>query len=52
MTKIAYSFLFLAASLNISATTPAHKHHHHEHDNPPCNHESLEDARNSEHHGH
>lgn len=48
------SLLAVAAIFGYSMQLAASHHgeHHHDHNNPPCNHESLEDARQAQDHAH
>lgn len=44
---------FLSLFLCVFCSFASYNHHHHHHDNPPCNHESLQDALEAnEHHSH
>lgn len=51
--KFILNSLFIMCALGNSDMALAHEHHHHnsnEKDNPPCNHESLNDARDAASH--
>lgn len=53
MNHLPHCFLIFSSFFTSSALFADHHHHeHHSHDNPPCNHESLEEARHAERAGH
>lgn len=49
MQFIFYALLLLTITFNSSGLFAHHQHHS---DNPPCNHETLQEARDAHHHSH